>query len=407
MRLRERDVEMTPEVERELAALDDALGGRPVAPDLAAVAELARDLRNERPGLPAGAAERLDRAAAEGFGRDRGPLARLRSRIGALAPRRWVPALGAAATFAVVAVVAISQSGVLGGSGGGSPAPTAVSTGRPEPSVAGKAGGPGAAQVTPPERGAFDRARSRGGAIAPAPPIPAPGGGIAPGHRRRVVERAAALTLSTSPNDVRDVADGVVEVTRRHRGFVLSSSVSSADTGVASGAQFDLRIPSSRLRPALRDLTSLAHVEALSENGRDITGPAVTARERFRDSRRGVRALLRALGQATDPGRIGAIRARLAVARRELAAARHDLAGIASRARLASVHVAIDGNGTSASGSWTPGDALHDALRVLAVAAGVGLIALAALVPAAIVAALLWLAAGAIARRRRERALDA
>ena len=41
--------ELTPDVERELAALDDALAGRRVAPDLTELGELALALRDERP----------------------------------------------------------------------------------------------------------------------------------------------------------------------------------------------------------------------------------------------------------------------------------------------------------------------------------------------------------------------
>jgi hypothetical protein len=45
-------------------------------------------------------------------------------------------------------------------------------------------------------------------------------------------------------------------------------------------------------------------------------------------------------------------------------------------------------------------------VRVLAVAAGVALIALAALVPAGLLATLAWWNAGTLRRRRREQALD-
>jgi hypothetical protein len=61
----------------------------------------------------------------------------------------------------------------------------------------------------------------------------------------------------------------------------------------------------------------------------------------------------------------------------------------------------------SSSGGFTLDKAVHDAGRVLTVAAGVALIALAALVPVGLVAALgLWIGL-ALRRRRREQALDA
>jgi hypothetical protein len=60
----------------------------------------------------------------------------------------------------------------------------------------------------------------------------------------------------------------------------------------------------------------------------------------------------------------------------------------------------------ASGGSFTLHGAAHDAGRVLVVAAGVALIALAALVPVGLLVALgLWLAA-LLRRRRREQALD-
>ena len=60
-----------------------------------------------------------------------------------------------------------------------------------------------------------------------------------------------------------------------------------------------------------------------------------------------------------------------------------------------------------ADDNWTPGDAAHDALRVLEVAAGVALIALAIVVPLALLALPALVGARWTRRRRREHALDA
>src|SRR3954462_6931904 len=90
---------------RELTALDDALAGRPVDPDLAELAELAVALRDERPVPGPAFARSLDARAARGFRRagSEGALRR-----GIKRPRVTLPALGLAAAAALLVVVAVS-----------------------------------------------------------------------------------------------------------------------------------------------------------------------------------------------------------------------------------------------------------------------------------------------------------
>src|SRR5919112_468929 len=58
---------LTPGAERELAALDDALAGRPVAPDLAGLGDLALLLRDDRPRPSGEFAAALDARVQRGF----------------------------------------------------------------------------------------------------------------------------------------------------------------------------------------------------------------------------------------------------------------------------------------------------------------------------------------------------
>ncbi len=67
MRLREREMPLDPEVERELEAIDRAVAGEPVDPDLEPLAELARALSEERPDTDPGFAADLDQRVADGF----------------------------------------------------------------------------------------------------------------------------------------------------------------------------------------------------------------------------------------------------------------------------------------------------------------------------------------------------
>jgi hypothetical protein len=235
------------------------------------------------------------------------------------------------------------------------------------------------------------------GTAAPAPPGTAAG---------RQVERAAELTLTPRPREIQAVADGVARTTQAIGGYVESSQVST--TGDGGSASLRLRLPSARLATAIERLSALAPVGALSQSTDDITGATGVAAERVADARAERRALLRALGRATSDRQVSVLRERLRLNRSRLAAAKGALAGWRRRARLATVNVTVrpsERTGES-GGAWTPRDALHDALGVLQVAAGVALVAAAVLLPLLLLAFPVAVAVRIAVRRRREHALD-
>src|SRR6476620_7603639 len=120
MRLVEREMPLDPAVE-------------PVDPDLADLADLALELRSQRPEPTAEADAKLDLLAEAGFPpRTSDRLGRLRRRVSDAArparehgTRRLLPALGVASVFVVAISVGVSQSGVL--RGGDNPPQTASS----------------------------------------------------------------------------------------------------------------------------------------------------------------------------------------------------------------------------------------------------------------------------------------
>ena len=236
-------------------------------------------------------------------------------------------------------------------------------------------------------------------AAAPAAP--------ATSQQDRKVQRAADLTLTPKPDDVQKTADGVVRETQAAGGYVQRSDIATRDGG--GEATFTLRIPSARLDDTLARLSKLAHVGALSQSASDITSAVVSAADQLSDARAERAALLRALGKATTDRQIASLKARLADNRSEIAQRKGALDAQRRRADLATVSVTVQGTGEAAEkddGAWTPRDALHDAGRVLEIAGGVALIALAVLAPLAILAALALLAGRTLRRRRREGALD-
>jgi hypothetical protein len=406
MRLRERELPLDPEIERELDALDRALAGEGVDPDLEAVAALALELRAERPQPSAEAEQALDALAANGFPpRESDRLGRASRRVstafGALragGPRRLAPALGAATVFLVAAGVGISASGVLdGGRNGVEPLNT---------------GSPGTDQVetqprNAPQASAAPRAGraeffSAGGSAVGSKQV-------GPAGRKQAQD--VDLELATAPDDFRDAADGVLDVVRDHRGFVLSSHVSGGDPAVKGAergrASFKLRIPAGELSAAMGDLSDLGHVVSRTDGTLDITDRFVSARKRIDALTAARDRLLRELGEAATIAERRSIRARLGIVERRLAAAHHDLTRAQQRVHLVPVSVAISADERAeAGGAWSIGDAFHDSGRVLTVTAGAALVGAAALLPFALLAALGVGAWRGWVRRQRRRALD-
>jgi len=208
--------------------------------------------------------------------------------------------------------------------------------------------------------------------------------------------------LATPPRDVDAAAAEILRVTDDLGGYVVSSTVSSGSSG-----QFELRVPERRLQTALSRLSRVAKVRERTQSALDITSTVVSARERLKDARTERRSLLRQLAAAITPNQTASIRARLRLVSGQIAANKRDLARVRRRAAQSTISVSLLADRRAAGGGWTPRDALDDAVRILEIAAGALLVALAVLLPLALIGLPLWLAARQGAQRRRERALDA
>jgi hypothetical protein len=371
--MRRRETTLDPAVAAELEALEAALAGDPAAePELTA---LVRNVRGQAPVMEPGFRARLDGRVAESFAK-----APRRQRPGRR--RNLVPALGVAGCV-LAAIVAVALTG--GGGGGGSDNASSSSAGAP---------------TVAREQAQKDAAGSSAAPSAAAPVAPQ-------AARTRRVERTTRLELTTT--DVQGAADGVVRATQASGGFVQSSQVATGDGN--GSATFVLRVPTSRLDDAVARLSKLGHVRSLQQSAQDITGAFDSAAARLAEARAERRALLRALAKASSTEEISSLRARIADNRRELQRYEAQFKAVRNRANYATVEVDVVGRPHKSQpapggGSWSPGDAARDAVRVLEVSAGVALIGLAVLVPLALLGAAGGLAAGAYRRRRREAALQ-
>ena len=321
----------TPEtLTRELAALDDALAGRPVDPDLADLAELAILVRDERPAPDPAFAHSLDERARRGF-----PHTPKRRRAFTW-PKFTLPALGLAASVFLVVLIATS---VPNGSGGGD--------------SGGSAGGGGSAssQAAPNTDEAARPSSPLGRRTPPAAPHPRrpalvpprPATDARPPPLRRALR--ADHARHHAPRDRRRGGEGP---RGRRRSRRLRRLVADH---LRRRREFELRVPERRLQRALERLSAIGKVRNRTQAAQDITGSVVSVRSRLRDARTERESLLKQLAKATTTNETTSIRARLRIVSRQIAAAKSDLRSVKRRASTSSVSVSARRQGRRRDGA--------------------------------------------------------
>ncbi|MEA2141050.1 MAG: hypothetical protein QOC91_1149 [Solirubrobacteraceae bacterium] len=351
--------------------------------------------------------ERLQQRVASGSPRrrerrtPRAGLARARARLGFGRRPLLLAGAGACAALAVLALViaapwrqASSQVASQEVASQAVKAPAQVKAG-----FAGTAGSSAGAAVESPhnDQSAKGSAQQDSAVASPQPPGEASAG--------RLQQRAASITLAAAPPAVQSLADRVAQLAVREGGYVQRSQV-QLQQGTAGEANLQLSLPSARLSAALAALGRLAPVRAESQSLQDITDQYNAARTRLADAVAERQALLRALSKAGTQGEIESLHARLALASGAITRARSAFQSVSRRASSSAVEVTVLGDTHAAGGGSSLSRALHDAGDVLKAALAVLIVALAVLVPLALLVALGAIGWRASRRRLRERALS-
>jgi hypothetical protein len=404
-----------------LEVIDATLAGEAVEPEYAELAELTLILAGQRPLPSAEFTSRLDDRVARRFAP--APVPGVKRARG-----WWVLAPGAAVAVAAAAALAIVIAG------GGQPrSPTVAASSSSAASLQSapaRAAAPrsaaGVGKAASPHLGANVAASSSSSTGSLAASGSSSAGTVAassagsptaaiptPSTSGRQVVQSAQLSLSTRPRNVDSVSQQVFDVVSAQDGVVESSQVTA--TNNASGyAQFQLSVPSANLSRTMDDLSRLhgASVVSRTDATQDITGQVGAAGRALADARALRTSLLRQLQNATTTAAIDSLKAQIHDAEASIASDLSRLDKLHHQVDFSQISLTINASSVppvhpvASGGSFTLGKAAHDAGRVLVVAAGVALIALAVLVPVAmVVAVVLWIAF-AIRRRRREHALD-
>lgn len=358
--------------------------------------ELVLALRDDAPSPDPDFALRMNARVAAGF-----PPARrgARLRMPAFAVKRpRAAALGVAASILLALVVAVSLSkdgGQQGSAFKATSQDSAASSGAATEGVA-----PAQKAIAPSTAGGATPSDAQ---LAPGPLPPTPGGGSFTDGQNRKVERSAALALEAPQDKLSDVGDQVIAVTDRYRGFVLRSSVTSANAQSSSGS-FDLRIPVRSLRPALRDLSALADVTSRTENADDITGSFVSARTRLQELGAERRGLLRRLEKAQTDLAASVIRSRIRTVNAQIESQTRVMNNLRRRTSYAAVSVTLQAKQGGSGGGI--GKGARDLRDSLVDSANLSLRVLGIAIPIALLTALLWAGSAWFTRRRRESVLS-
>ncbi|HET9125364.1 MAG TPA: DUF4349 domain-containing protein [Solirubrobacteraceae bacterium] len=410
---------LEPEVLAALEAIDATLHGEPVDPEHADLAELALILRDERPAPRPTFLADLDRRAAHRFAEPRAS-GRGRRAAGGWADgwsgwRTWVTAATALAAVCIALVMVVRPHG--SGSSGASVNGRALSTSTNGSSASGAAssGAAGSAASAPGvssgAHGTSSRSSAAAGAStanrtatsprAPAPPHPA----------GRDITQSARVGLEAQAGRIALVAQEVFELIGSEHGTVLSSHVTQS-AGAPGFASFTLQVAAGRLQTTLDRLSRLRHarVTTREDASADITSHVDNTAAALAGAQARRRSLLRQLAATAVPAQADRLQREAARAlaeidryEAELQRLRHSVADSTIAVSVQSPPVIAHHH--RAYGGFTFGSAMHDAGRILLVAAGVSLIALAVLVPLGLVVAVCAWVWSLVLRRRREGAL--
>jgi Domain of unknown function (DUF4349) len=440
MRLLDQDP-IDPEIAATLDAIDATLAGEPVDAQYAELAEIALLLASDRPQLPAEFARSMDERVGRRFApAPDSAVAGKRARGPRMAARLWGAGGALAAGVALVGAIVV----VTGGGGGASSmssssAATAASSGSSAGSSAAATGSTAAAS-SPPAAGPTPAARVPGtsstsagsgklATVAPGnhpPPVTLSASGSAsasagssagtaspalqPPTTGRKVAQSAQLNLTAAPSRVDAVAQEVYNVVGQVNGIVNSSTVTQG--GPNGYASFQLSVPSASLSETMSRLSQLTYAQVTSrtDNTQDITNQYNAAASALADARALRTSLLKQLANAVTTAQVDSLTAQIHDAEASISSDEATLGRLNNQVNFSQINVEINTSTpppiAHKSGGFGIGRAAHDAGRVLTVAAGGALIAIAALTPVALVIALVWWVGAAFRRRRREQALD-
>ncbi|MGP0034473.1 MAG: DUF4349 domain-containing protein [Solirubrobacteraceae bacterium] len=415
MRLLDHDP-IDPEIAATLDAIDATLAGEPVDARYAELAEIALLLASDRPQLPAEFARSMDERVGRRFAPAPDSVVPVKAvRRGRLARRFWEGTGALAAGVALFVAIVVVAGGSGGGSSMSSSSAASAGTGAGTTSTAPRATGAPAPLAPSDVRTPNSRAEKAAASSTAAPSAPTSGSSapqvLQPPTTGRKVVQSAQLNLTAASSRVDAVAQEVYNVVGQVNGIVNNSTVTQG--GPNGYASFELSVPSASLPETMSRLSQLTYAQVTSrtDNTQDITNQYNAAASALADARALRTSLLKQLANAVTNAQVQSLTAQIHDAEASISSDQATLGRLNNQVNFSQINVEINTSTplppvAHKSGGFGIGRAAHDAGRVLTVAAGGALIAIAALTPVGLVVALVWWVGAAVRRRRREQALD-
>ncbi len=215
--------------------------------------------------------------------------------------RRFVIAGAVAAALVLVAAAALylSQSGLSGSSGSSTVGLPENSTG----TVRGAAAG-GAA-------GSASGAYAAGAAIATPATSPPIASDVSPLDAHRFLVRTGEMSLIVAKGGVPQAAAHIVALTSGYGGYVLTSQVSGADGASAPFADLTVRVPAAQYDLAIQRFSTLGRVQGVQTSATDVTSQYVDLSARLVQARRVDQRLLGFLARTTTVSEALAVQSRI------------------------------------------------------------------------------------------------
>jgi hypothetical protein len=262
------------------------------------------------------------------------------------------------------------------------------------------AGGSTAAGSTAPEQSRAQAADGpAGGAVSALDGSGAPAG-------QEVQQRAVISTgrVQLTSGDVGAARDRVDAVLDRERGRIADEDTDTDDRGTVTSAHLVLRVPSAAFDETMTALASVATLRSSTRKAEDVTTQVIDTDARIAAERAGVRRLRDLVSRAADLRALLAVERELTARQGELDSLLQQRAYLADRTSLATItvditrHVAPTPVKQSAGGFI--GGLHHGWHAFVAVVVGV-LVAVGAVLPFAVAAAVLGLPVWLLTRRFR------